>query len=110
MKAVACEVSPLNCHWIAWNDKLPVCTRAPGPHHHVTAFQCSVCAFWDGDDRPEEALRRAGTLTDPVRRASHDPDPLNRESCPRCSSTDVIRVHRDALVQSFTCSICHQRW
>jgi hypothetical protein len=102
MPVVASEISPLNCRWIVWKGSLPFCARPPQQLHVVTEAQCSVCDFW------EEPVATAGQ---DLRRASPQPaDPLNREACPRCGSHDVVLMQRDAVVQSFVCSICHQRW
>ncbi|MFN8064267.1 MAG: hypothetical protein U0P82_05680 [Vicinamibacterales bacterium] len=104
MSVVASEVSPLNCRWITWHDTLPVCTRPPGPAHVVSEAECALCAHW-------EEPAQAHVQHEPHKPAPpHGQDPLNRESCPRCGSHDVVLMSRDALVQSFACSICHQRW
>jgi hypothetical protein len=109
MTVVASDVSPLNCRWITWKDTLPVCTRSHMPRHAVTEFECSVCAYWS--DGVEEGQHRSDDSTShPNPRVFRNHDPLNRETCPRCASADVVLMQRDALVQSFTCSICHQRW
>lgn len=110
MSVVAADVSPLNCRWIAWNDTLPVCTRPPGVAHRVTEAECSVCEFWNegevaGAPSPQEAVAHPHQ---PL--PSSQQDPLNRETCPRCNSRDVVLMQRDAVVQSFVCTICHQRW
>ena len=109
MTVVASEISPLNCRWITWNGTLPVCTRPEAPRHAVTEFECSVCAYWD-DGAGDTRRHSVGSTAHSSPHALKDQDPLNRETCPRCSSTDVVLMQRDALVQSFTCSICHQRW
>lgn len=113
MGVVATEVSPLNCRWIRWEYDLPVCTRPPSPRHHVTEADCAVCEFWDADAAPHaQALPRNAAVPHPKPKPAAPPvqDPLNRETCPRCGSYDVVLMHRDAVVQSFSCSICHQRW
>lgn len=110
MTVVASQVSPLNCRWITWNDKLPVCTRPPGPAHRVSQAECSVCEFWN-DDHVHPGPHHHGAVAHPRQAAApSSQDPLNREACPRCASKDVVLMQRDAVVQSFVCSICHQRW
>ena len=109
MSVVASEISPLNCRWITWNDNLPVCMRPSVPPHRVTEMECSICDFWtDGDERMRHGVASAAPHPKPA--AARVDDPLNRETCPRCGSHDVVLMQRDVLVQSFTCSICHQRW
>ncbi len=110
MTVVASELSPLNCRWIAWDGSLPVCTRPPDPPHRVTEAECAVCAYWSDDVVAEEARLRHQSDVHPHPVHPRDTDPLNREACPRCGSHDVVLLQRDALVQSFSCSICHQRW
>lgn len=109
MTVVASETSPLNCRWIEWRSNLPVCTRPPATPHLVSESECAICDHWD-----EASPRAVPGHTDRgahLHRAHPDtPDPLNREACPRCGSHDVALTGRDALVQSFTCTICHQRW
>jgi hypothetical protein len=111
MPVVATETSPLNCRWISWNNNLPVCTRPPGPPHRVTEAECSICEYWN-DENPHAdqhpPASAASAHPHPYRAAGDDP--LNRESCPQCGSHDVELLQRDAVVQSFSCSICHQRW
>lgn len=111
MSVVASEISPLNCRWLAWEHGLPVCRRPSGTRHRVTESECAVCEHWaEGPPTPHAAASSAGQAQ---ARAPHRPetqDPLNRETCPRCGSHDIVLIHRDAVVQSFTCSICHQRW
>ncbi len=110
MSVVAADLSPLNCRWIAWHDTLPVCTRPSGPAHRVSEAECSVCEFWNegevGGAAPHHGM--AGHPHGPLAPAQQDP--LNRETCPRCNSRDVVLMQRDAVVQSFACTICHQRW
>jgi hypothetical protein len=108
MSVVASEISPLNCRWITWNDQLPVCTRPPAPPHRVTERECSICAFWSDD--AVHAARHGGGAPPHARVGFRNEDPLNQETCPRCGSADVVLMQRDSLVQSFNCSICHQRW
>jgi hypothetical protein len=110
MATVASPVSPLNCRWITWNDTLPVCTRPPEPPHGVSEAECSVCQYWsDGSGQSDHAKFAAKAI--PARPQSPiNQDPLNREACPRCGTHDVVLTHHDAVVQSFTCSICHLRW
>lgn len=112
MGVVATEVSPLNCRWIGWESGLPVCTRPLSPRHHVTEADCAVCEFWDADAAPHAQPQPRDAVPHPKPKPAAPPvqDPLNRETCPRCASHDVVLMHRDALVQSFSCSICHQRW
>lgn len=113
MSVVASGVSPLNCRWIAWEQGLPVCSRPPSPRRHVTEEECALCDFWNAD-APSRADPRARATARPHPQQKPAPpeviDPLNRETCPRCNSHDVVLMHRDAVVQSFSCSICHQRW
>lgn len=109
MSVVASEVSPLNCRWITWNDTLPVCTRPPGPAHRVSEAECSVCEFWNEGDAPVAIAHHGAGHARPGVPANQQ-DPLNRETCPRCGSKDVVLMQRDAVVQSFACAICHQRW
>ena len=111
MSVVAAEVSPLNCRWITWNDTLPVCSRPPGPAHRVSEAECSVCEFWN-EGGVAAGVPHHGAVAHPPHQplADNQQDPLNRETCPRCNSTDVVLMKRDAVVQSFVCSICHQRW
>ena len=110
MSLVASEASPLNCRWIIWNDSLPVCTRRPEPRP-VDEGVCAVCEFWsDGAEQLPSRRRRRATASHAKPAAPVMEDPLSRETCPQCGSHDVVLMHRDALVQSFTCSICHQRW
>lgn len=109
MSVVAADVSPLNCRWIAWSDTLPVCTRPPGPEHRVSEAECSVCEFWNEGEVAGTAPHR-GAMAHPHPLAANQQDPLNKEACPRCGTTDVVLMQRDAVVQSFVCSICHQRW
>ena len=109
MSVVASEISPLNCRWITWNDNLPVCTRPSTQTHRVSELECSICDFWTDCDEPVRH-RAAGAAPHPKPAAARSADPLNKESCPRCGSHDVVLLQRDALVQSFTCSMCHQRW
>jgi hypothetical protein len=110
MTHVVSEVSPLNCQWITWNDSLPVCTRPPQAPHRVTEAECSVCEFWNDDTAQPGSHAPHLPQAHPKPRHYQNDDPLNREMCPRCSSHDVVLMQRDALVQSFVCSICHQRW
>jgi hypothetical protein len=72
-------------------------------------MECSICDFWKDDDGRACSRGIAGAAPHP-RREFRSEDPLNEESCPRCGSHDVVLMQRDALVQSFSCSICHQRW
>jgi hypothetical protein len=109
MSVVASEVSPLNCRWITWNDSLPVCTRPSAPPHRVTELECSICDFWTDRNEPlPHGVAQAAPHRKPA--AARSDDPMNKESCPRCGSHDVVLMQSDALVQSFVCSICHQRW
>ena len=109
MSVVASEISPLNCRWITWNDSLPVCTRPSAPARRVNELECSICDFWtDGNEPLRHGVARAAPRPKPA--TARDDDPLNRESCPRCGSHDVVLMQSDALVQSFSCSICRQRW
>jgi len=111
MTVVASGVSPLNCRWIKWHDTLPVCTRPPEPPHPVSESECAICDFWS--EREEHAASGAAmhdATGRPAARATNYQDPLTRETCPRCNSHDVVLMQRDALVQSFSCTICHQRW
>ena len=110
MSVVAATVSPLNCRWITWNDKLPFCTRPPGPAHKVSEAECSVCEFWNEADSHSRPAHRPAVEHPHQPLAPNQQDPLNRETCPRCGTKDVVLMHRDAVVQSFVCSICHQRW
>lgn len=111
MSVVASQISPLNCRWIAWNDNLPVCTRPPARPHPVTESDCAVCEFWSQEEgHAHETGHAHGAVPHPKPHAPDDRDPLNREACPRCGSHDVVLMQRDAVVQSFSCSICHQRW
>lgn len=102
MSVVVSEVSPLNCRWITWNGPLPFCTRPPQGLRAVTEAQCAICDFWE---EPVSAAEHQASRLAPA-----PADPLNREACPRCGSHDIVLVQRDAVVQSFVCSICHQRW
>jgi hypothetical protein len=111
MSAVTSEVSPLNCHWISWKDTLPVCTRPHATPHVVSEAECGICEFWTDDEGLADAKGHVhGPAPHPRPQAPADRDPLNREACPRCGSHDVVVMQRDAVVQSFSCSICHQRW
>lgn len=110
MSVVAAEVSPLNCRWIAWADTLPICTRPPGPAHRVSETECSVCEFWIEGEVAGAALHHGTVAHAQAPLAPTQQDPLNRETCPRCGTKDVVLMKRDAVVQSFACSICHQRW
>ena len=111
MRVVASETSPLNCRWITWNDKRPVCTRPPDPPHRVCEHECAVFDHWN-EDVDAAAARPAipGAAAHPRPAPSTRQDPLSQEACPRCGSHDVVLMQRDAVVQSFACSICHQRW
>ncbi len=110
MSVVVVDVSPLNCRWITWNDAMPVCTRPPGPAHRVGEAECSVCDFWTEGDAPKAApLHGAAAHPHPPLTLDAQ-DPLNKETCPRCGTRNVLLMQRDAVVQSFVCSICHQRW
>jgi hypothetical protein len=111
MSVVASETSPLNCRWIIWKNRLPVCTQPPRLPHPVSEGQCSICEFWsDSDYQTPVGPAGEGSTSRPRPAPFRNEDPLNRELCPRCGSHDVVLMQRDALVQSFTCSICHQRW
>ncbi len=110
MSVVASEVSPLNCRWITWNGPMPVCTRPPGPPHVVTEAECSLCAHWVDEQEPQGKSALTGASAHPRPKAPRTTDPMNRETCPRCGSHDIVLMSRDAVVQSFGCSICHQRW
>jgi len=110
MSVVAAEVSPLNCRWIAWNATLPICTRPPGPAHRVSETECSVCEFWNEGEVTGTALHHGPVAHSHPSLVPDQRDALNRETCPRCGSKDVLLMQRDAVVQSFVCSICHQRW
>jgi len=121
MAVVASKTSPLNCRWIRWDGNLPVCTRPPAPPHGVTEGECSYCDFWEDDARPSGRVSARVSNT-PLTAGHMEPDaetpasplvvadPLNRETCPRCGTRDVVLTRRDAIVQSFACAICHQRW
>jgi len=110
MSLVASETSPMNCRWITWSDKLPVCTRPPGPAHRVSGSECSLCEHWD--DAADEIVHEPASVgpAHPRHLMPEVQDPLNKEVCPRCGSHDIVLMARDAVVQSFACSICHQRW
>jgi len=110
MSVVAAGVSPLNCRWIAWNDTLPVCTRPPGPAQRVSEAECVVCEFWNEGDVAGTVAHHAAMAHPHQPLAPNQQDPLNRDTCPLCGTTDVMLMRRDAVVQSFVCSICHQRW
>lgn len=112
MSVVASETSPLNCRWITWNDKLPVCTRPPDAPHAVSSSECALCDHWDDAADPIEAGggHVAACAAHPRPLMPDVFDPLNQEVCPRCGSHDILLMARDAVVQSFGCSICHQRW
>ncbi len=110
MSVVQTEVSPLNCHWITWEHGLPVCTHPHGPRRHVDEAECLVCAHWSDAAPPARRAHRESGAPQ-ARRSSQPPaDPLNRETCPRCGTHDIVLKQQDALVQSFSCSICHQHW
>lgn len=108
MSVVASETSPLNCRWIGWKGHLPVCTRPPDDQRPVTDAECSICAHWE--DRADAADRVGYAGHSPHRRTAPVQDPLNREACPRCGSHDLVLMSSDPVVQSFACTICHQRW
>ena len=111
MSVVASETSPLNCRWITWNGNLPICTRPPGRSRRVTEAECAICVYWEEEGaRTHQTHRAAGIAPHPRPPVPINADPLNSELCPRCGSNDVVLLQRDALVQSFSCSICHQRW
>lgn len=108
MTVVVSETSPLNCRWISWNGNLPVCKRPPDAPHPVVESDCAFCEHWE--DRADAAERIGYADGSPLRGKPEVRDPLNRETCPRCGSHDIILMSRDAVVQSFGCTICHQRW
>ncbi len=102
MSRVAAEISPFNCRWITWKGALPFCTHPSTAPHGVIEAECSICELWE--DTVSAVDRETPRMTPPP------VDPLSRETCPICHSHDVVLVQQDALVQSFVCSICHQRW
>lgn len=111
MPVVASKISPLNCRWITWNDTLPVCTRPPDPPHPVSEHECAICDHWSEEvDAGEARPAVPDAAAHPRRVPSPRQDPLSQETCPRCGTHDVVLMQRDAVVQSFVCSICHQRW
>ena len=69
-----------------------------------------VCEFWNEGDVTGKVAHHT-TMAHPHQPlAPNQQDPLNRDTCPLCGTTDVMLMRRDAVVQSFVCSICHQRW
>lgn len=108
MSRVVSETSPLNCRWIGWNGNLPVCNRPPDTPHPVTDFDCAFCDHWE--DRADAAAKIGYVEGSPHGARPDVRDPLNKEACPRCGSHDILLMSRDAVVQSFACTICHQRW
>lgn len=106
MTITASAVSPLNCRWISWERGVPVCTRPVAPPHCVSEAECETCTCW-------EPSAHATTVSRVVTPRAGGPDGVAAQevgSCPRCGSHDVELLHRDAVVQSLTCAICHQRW
>ncbi|MGC4082408.1 MAG: hypothetical protein QM736_09960 [Vicinamibacterales bacterium] len=105
MTVVVSEVSPFDCRWITWKGNLPVCMWFPPDRPHpVSESECRLCAHWEEPVTPPQVVDG--------RAMPHSPsvqDPLNKETCPRCNSHDIVLMARDAVVQSFVCSICHQR-
>lgn len=111
MTVVAAETSPLNCRWISWNHTLPVCTRPSAQGRQVSEVECSMCEFWREDDGHWPTRRQArGAEAHPKAPMTRNHGPLRDETCPQCGSHDVVLKQRDAVVQSFVCSICHQQW
>lgn len=110
MTVVASEISPLNCRWITWNDTLPVCTRPPEAPHRVSEAECALCEHWNEDVDPATARKAIpGAAAHPRPAHGHQREAA-QEACPRCGSHDTVLMQRDAVVQSFACAICHQRW
>lgn len=110
MSVVLSEISPLNCHWVTWEHDLPVCTHPGQERRHVSEAECLVCDHWTAEAPPLARADVGRGHAGSGHSAGTVQDPLNREMCPRCGSHDVALMQRDELVQSFSCSICHQHW
>lgn len=109
MNLVTTEVSPLNCSWVTWTAKGPVCTRS-GQARPVDEHVCSICEHWTDTVVPASLSGEAPTDTDWTH-ASEGPDaPTISEVCPNCGADKSTLLKQDVLVRTLRCGVCHQHW